>query len=659
VPSGFAAESFSRRRAASRCAKKTGKPVASKKSSAPSAQARRNQKEAPAIAATGAPKLTFAHASLVALGLMWCLPFLYYRHSLPLTTFYQEWGAAMLGLFAAILLITRRYWENPEIPRIVLLPFGLIMLVLLQFIFGKIGYFSQALLFTSYFLWVALLMMLGQRLRAELGLPILATALAAFLLLGGELSALAALIQHFHWHSILDYVVVVDNHPAVFGNMGQPNHFADYICLGLVSLGLLRTRWQMRIWQVMLFGLPLLFVLVLSGSRSAWVYLLCFVALAFFWQRRDKSCAPLLHYSLALVLGFGLMHLVVQLPLFGGSVNTVTPLGRMLESSSDLVGSSASNVAPATTAAGGMEEKSIRLHIWHEAWLIFTQNPLLGAGMGQFGWQHFVLGPVLKNPIVTGLYNNAHNLMVQTAAEMGLGGLLILLGTLALWVRQVKNSPHTIYHWWGCGLLTVLAIHSLLEYPLWYAYFLGVAALTLGMLDGTTYRLEMRGAGRWSLAAVLLLGTLSMLQMWLGYQRLEHLVATPITSAKEKEQAAAELLEVRNQVLLRPFVEMVLTGFIQARVDNFADVRSLNTSAMHFVPTNSVVYREALLLALAGEKDAAQTQQDRAIWSYPEDYPAHLSQLRSLAQRDPAHFAPLLESAPQTYEEYQLAVRTK
>jgi O-antigen ligase len=625
----------------------------------PRAQTRRSQKEAAVPAATSAPKLSLAHICLVALGLMWCLPFLYYRHSLPLTTFYQEWGAAMLGLFAATLLLTRRYWENPEIPRIVLLPFGLILLVLVQFALGKIGYLSQTLLFTSYFLWVALLMMLGQRLRAEIGLPVLATTLAAFLVLGGELSALAGVIQHFHWHSFLDYVVVVDNHPAVFGNMGQPNHFADYICLSLVSLGLLRTRWQMRVWQILLFAFPLLFVLVLSGSRSAWVYLLCFVVIAFFWQRRDKSCAPLLHYSLALVLGFGLMHLVVQLPWLNESANNITPLGRMLESATDLVGNSASNVAPTVTSAGSMEEKSIRLHIWHEAWLIFTQNPLLGAGMGQFAWQHFMLGPVLRNPIVTGLYNNAHNLVVQTAAEMGLLGLLLLFGTLALWIRQVKNSPHTIYHWWGCGLLTVLAIHSLLEYPLWYAYFLGVAALTLGMLDGTTYRLELRSAGRWSLAAVLLLGTLSMVQMWLGYQRLEDLISTPITSVKEKEQAAADLLEVRKQVLLQPFVELTLTGFIQARIDNFADVRSLNTSAMHFVPTNSVVYREVLLLALSGEKDAAILQQERAIWSYPEDYPAQLVQLRSLAQKDPAHFAPLLESSYKTYEEYQLAVRTK
>jgi len=40
--------------------------------------------------------------------------------------------------------------------------------------------------------------------------------------------------------------------------------------------------------------------------------------------------------------------------------------------------------------------------------------------------------------------------------------------------------------------------------------FSWVAALTLGMLDTTTYRLKLRSLGRLSLAAILLLGVLSV-----------------------------------------------------------------------------------------------------------------------------------------------------
>ena len=567
---------------------------------------------------------------------MWVLPFLYYRHAFPLTTFYQEWGAVVLGLCAMPLLIARRYWQQPEIPRIVLLPVGLMLLVLLQFAIGKIDYFSQTLLFTLYLLWAALLILLGQRLREEFGLPTLVTVLAAFLLLGAELNALAGLIQHFHWRSFLDRMVLLAPSATVFGNMGQPNHFADYVSMGLVSLGLLRVRWQLRAWQTTLLAAPMLLVLVLSGSRSVWLYLLCLIGMAFLWQRRDKSNRPMLYYSLLLVLGFGLMQFVVEIPWLDGNHGNVTSLDRM------------------ATAQGG----GIRLHIWYEAWLIFSKFPLLGAGFGQFGWQHFLLGPTLHNTGIQGLYNNAHNLVAQTAAEMGLAGLLILFGTLALWVRQLRGAPRTVYHWWGGGVLAVLAIHSLLEYPLWYAYFIGVAALVLGMLDGTSYRLELRNAGRLSVAAILLLGALSLSQLWQDYRDLERLTS-PQPASVTNENYLNELLAAHRQALLQPYVELAMSNMMGGGGENLVAMRELNENVMHFAPISSAVYREVLLLALSGERDAAEVQLERAIWAFPSGFPALLERLRAYAQKDPAYFAALLEFAPKKYEEYQRAVHTK
>ncbi|MEJ1958755.1 MAG: Wzy polymerase domain-containing protein [Nitrosomonadales bacterium] len=593
-----------------------------------------------------------AKVSLMFVGLMWVWPFLYYRHAYPLTTFYQEWGAVVLGLCAMPVLVTQRFWKQPEIPRSVLLPVGMMLLVLLQFALGKIGYFSQALLFTLYLLWAALLIMLGQCLREEFGLPVLSTVLAAFLLVGAEISTLFGVIQHFHWHSFLDPVVTVKTSLAVFGNMGQPNHFANYISLGLISLGLLHSRWKLKLWQVGLLAVPMLFVLVLSGSRSAWLYLLFIVGLAFFWQRRDKTNKSLLYYSLFLLIGFGLMNFVVQIPFLSGNHDSVTTFGRMMDAASGLESSG-------TGAADvDVKERSIRLHIWYEAWLIFKQFPLLGAGFGQFGWQHFLLGPALHNTSIIGLYNNAHNLVMETAAEMGLAGLLVLFGTLALWILQLYRSPRTLYHWWGGSLLAVLGIHSLLEYPLWYAYFLGVAAVTLGILDSSTYRLELRNIGRLSVASILLLGVLSMSQVWLGYRSLEELTSIR-QPAESNEDYFKKLFTLRSQALLQPYAEVVMNGMMEARAENLTESRELNENVMHFVPINTVVYREVILLALSGEQAAAQTQLERAIWAFPEGYPAALDQINSFAMKDPTHFAALLEFAPKIYEERQLAIHTK
>ncbi len=199
----------------------------------------------------------------------------------------------MLGLCALPLLLTTRYWQQPQVPRIVLLPIGLMLVMLVQFLIGRISYFDHLLLLSLYFLFAALLMMLGQRLREELGLPFVATALAVFLLVGAELDTLAGILQHFRWNTFLNSVVTVKTSSSVYGNTAQPNHFANYIALGLLSLGLLYARRSLRVWQVALLATPMLFVLVLSGSRSAWLYLSFALALAWLWQRRDQALRPL------------------------------------------------------------------------------------------------------------------------------------------------------------------------------------------------------------------------------------------------------------------------------------------------------------------------------------------------------------------------------
>lgn len=617
--------------------------------------------------AFGAMRL--AHISVAFAGSMWVLPFLSKHHSFPLTTFYQEWGAALLGLCAILLLVTQRCWQQPAIPHIAVLPLGLMLLAWMQFALGRVTYLDQALLFTLYMLWAALLVMLGHRLREELGLPVLATVLAISLLLGAELNALVGVLQHYSVHTFLDAMVAFYPSAAAVGNLGQANQFADYITLGLISLGLLHTRWRLRTWQVVLLAAPLLFVLTLSGSRSPWLYLLCIAAIAFLWQRRDKSNLPLLYYSLLLVLGFGLMHWVVKLPWLAGSYGNVTALQRLHEDS------------------GG---SGIRLHLWREAWLIFTQFPLLGAGFGSFRWQHFQLGPVLRNTNITGPYNHAHNLVMQIAAEMGLAGLIILLGTLALWFWQARGAQRSIYHWWGYGLLAVLAIHSLLEYPLWYAYFLGVVAITLGIFDNTTYRIELRRkhphshpggegavaspllggglrsglAGRLSVAAMLLMGLLSLSQLLYIYKFQYLEVAAGAVSADDSYAQRVRiqliydhLMEVQGRaLLLRPYVEKLLA---EADWDHIADKGALNERVMHFSPNSAVVYREAKLLAQAGQPVEARMQMERAIWAHPEGFLVVLEQLRELARIDAAHFANLLEFALQKYEERQREAHAK
>lgn len=590
------------------------------------------------LASLRAVRPGFAHISLFLVGLMWVLPFLHPRHQYPLTTFDQEWWSALLGVFALTLLVTRDFWQQPKIPRIAQLPAGLISILLLQMVLHKVAYIDQGLLYILYLLFAALLMLLGSKLRAYFGIEKVATVLAIFLLIGAELSALIGVLQYYRWHTLLDPIILLKV-SAVFGNLAQQNHFANYIVLGLISLGLLYRQQWLKAGYVAVLAVPLLFVMTLSGSRSTWIYLLLMSGLAWWGSRRDVRQRTLLRYSLLLLAGFGLMHLIVKLPFMAGAVGGVDTMQRLF----------------GTADSGG-----IRLYIWHEAWLMFTQSPWLGVGFGQFAWHHFQLLPVLRPSNISGLYNNAHNLIFQIAAEAGLAGLLVLFVSLGVWLYGMRRVTLDAARWWGYAVLGVLAIHSMLEYPLWYTYFVAVAAILLGALDETHYYLELRKVGRMSLGAILLLGLMTLLQLRNGYQQLKNTLAiSPVSGVIDITEAFQRfrdgLIAVHGGSLLSPYAEMYMGALNDINTDHLRIKLELNDRTMHFVPTQPVVYRQAFLLAQDGQIEQAKQLIEQAIWSYPAQINEY-NQLVRLTDKDPAHFAALLEFAVQKEQEHQRAV---
>jgi len=581
---------------------------------------------------------SLTHISLTLVGLMWVLPFLAYRHAYPLTTFYQEWWSALLGVLALTLLAGRSFWEQPEVPRIAQLPSALMGVVLLQWGFGKIVYFDQALLYVLYLLFAALLMLLGARLRDCLGIARLAQILAIFLLIGAEFSALIGVLQHYRWNTPLDPVIAMKVSSSVYGNVAQANHFANYIALGLISLGLLFQQQKLRMVQVILLATPLLFVMTLSGSRSSWLYLLMMAGLAWWWARRDAAQRSLLHFSLLLIAGFGVMHLVVQLPFVASADSSVNTMQRLF----------------GDNASGG-----VRLFLWREATLMFMQSPWMGVGFGQFAWQHFQLLPELHPFGIVGLYNNAHNLVFQLAAEAGIAGLLGLLLPLGVWLYGMRRPTLDAAHWWGYAALGVLAIHSLLEYPLWYTYFVAIAAILLGALDETRYRMELRNVGRASVVAILLLGLISLTQLLNGYRDLERVQAIRSASSVDAEASGLlrdKLVKIYGSSLLSPYAELYMSSLIEVNGDHLKEKLAVNTRVMHFVPIGSVAYRQALLLAQADQLEQAKTMILQAIWSFPDGFSHVHQQLIGLAEKDPAHFSALLEFALQKAQEYHSGV---
>jgi O-antigen ligase len=582
---------------------------------------------------------------------MWVLPFLNPRHAYPLTTFYQEWWSAVLGVLAMGILAGKEYWRVHQIPRIALLPALLIVVALIQWIMGMVPYLEQVLLYILYFLFAMMLMLLGARLKDLFGLNKVATTLAAFLLVGAELSALVGIVQQYHWHTPLDSMIAMKVATGIYGNIAQPNHFANYVSLGLISLGLLRGQQCLNGTTTVLLALPLLFVLALSGSRSAWLYVLVMLAVAWWLGRGREGYAELLRYCQLVVAGFVLVNLLLQVSLVPAAVETTNALQRLM---------------------GNNETGIVRLYLWRESIQMFLNSPWLGNGFGQFAWQHFRMLPEFRQPGIEGLYNNAHNIVFQLGAETGTAGLLLLGITMSSWLIGVRkdtlesvaqdgmvNDQKIPAYWWGLSSLGVLAIHSLLEYPMWYAYFLSIAAILLGLLDGTRYSLAMSHFGRVSAIAVLLIAIAILVQFRVGYRQLEQLLATRSLSGSEphmQEAVRRDMEAIRHSTLLAPYAELFMGSSRDTTGDQLHEKLETNSRVLRFMPVGSVSYRQATLLAQAGDIEAAKVEITRAIWSYPGDFQKWRLRMANLADNDPATFSPLIEFASRVEQEYQIAV---
>ncbi len=583
-------------------------------------------------------QLRASHLTLTLVGLMWLVPFLHYRHENPLTTFYQEWWAFLLGLLAASSLLLERHAVRWVVPRIVLLPLGLVLIALLQMARGDIAYVAQGKLFILYFLFAALLMVVGASVRERLGLRMVASWMALFALLAAELNAALGVIQHFHWHTPFDTVIINKAAVSLYGNLAQPNHYANFLALGLAALGWHYQQGKLKLAYVLLLLAPLLFVLTLSGSRSSWLYLIFMAMLGAGFAWRDAQFRRLKIYGALLLVGFALMHGVVQLPFVADAGDQLNTLSRLL--------------------AEDNGTRSIRAYLWQEGVTVFMQAPLLGVGLGQFALHHFQLQPV-QGAGVVGLYTHAHNLIFQLAAETGSIGVLLLLGTLGAWLWSLRRVSLTAAHWWLYAALGVLAIHSLLEYPLWYSYFLALAALLLGWADERCYAKLGATSVRALVLVSVLLGGVMMWQFERDYQQLRGAI-TSFTQQPNAEHAAETyrdaLLNLNERSLLHGYAMFYLAPLLPVDAQNLAYKLQHTARVRQFLPTGEVAYQYAFLLAQDGQLDAAKTALQEAIWSYPQHLSA-LQLLASLAENDPAHFVALLEFATQKQQEYDLAVR--
>jgi O-antigen ligase len=481
--------------------------------------------------------------------------------------------------------------------------------MLLQMNLGMSEYYEMQILVLFYLLWAIFLVILGAVLRKEFGLNVISIVLAWFFLAGGETSAIVGILQHFNIHSFLDIFIAAKNNAAVYGNIGQTNHFATYISLALASLIFLFSAFRMPVWVAILLALPLLFVLALSGSRSSGVYLFAVLVLSILLYWRGTACTEgvvakrrLLMASFFQIVGFVFMQWLVQTNLFIAPTGTITGVERIFDQATN---------------------SSIRFYLWKEAWYMFLQSPLLGIGTGQFAWHHFQLAAVFQNTEIFGIYNNAHNIILHLLAETGLAGTLPVISGIVIWligIYKVKRQSLDLALWWLLALAGIVSLHSLHEFPLWYGHFLGITAFLLGAGETRFIPMRLPHIGKLIMFLVLVLGSWVMITVEQDYRQIESIMPAQNNQNKSLTDNNSTVLQALHQkTLLSPYVDYALSSAMELNQEKLDLKLKVNQRVMKFHPSGPVTYKHAVLLALNGEDEAAIEQAEYAALAYPNE----------------------------------------
>jgi hypothetical protein len=128
-----------------------------------------------------------------------------------------------------------------------------------------------------------------------------------------------------------------------------------------------------------------------------------------------------------------------------------------------------------------------RFGIWANTLELIRQQPWTGVGFGEFNLA-WTLTPFPGRPVA--FFDHTHNLPLQLAVELGLPLATLVLAPLlaALWrawrlAGQADDATAvTLRSAWM--MLLLIGLHSQLEYPLWYAYFLLPTAWLFGYALG-------------------------------------------------------------------------------------------------------------------------------------------------------------------------------
>jgi len=532
--------------------------------------------------------------SLACLALMIAVPFLVTYHMPPIASFYKEWLAALFGVLASLFLVGRNQ-DKFQLPIVAFIPLLLMVLLVAQVAILKPDYWQNQFIAVLYLGLSALVMLLATNMRHVLSLSKVVPTLAwAFVVSTVTILLLMVVSKFIDPQSELAFWIL--NGRA--GNIGQTNHFSNFVALGLGSLLYLRLTGRIGNWLTIVTSAVILIGLVQAGQRMAILYVGILSVGGWLLARQiaKKEDISIQASSLLwLIPGFIAAQFLVPFLTF---LDPAT--------------------VPVKKLAETMAKEPTRLMLLEQGWQVFKAHPWIGIGWGELAWYNFTVTE--EYPGLKGLWSHVHNIFMQLLSETGALGALIFTAGMLYWFREQIQVQLTMERWWILALLSILGIHSLLEFPLWYTHFLAFASLLLGLSAERNIEFRFRLAPI-GFIAIFIFACWSLGNLLTDYQRLEHSINTLRTEGLTESKIEENLVrfnELRTETVFTPYADNFFVRVLPNTKPFYADKLMLSQLVVENWPGKTETYTHAYLLAMNDKPVAAQKMMRKAIKQFPE-----------------------------------------
>jgi hypothetical protein len=420
-------------------------------------------------------------------------------------------------------------------------------------------------------------------------------------MLAASINALAGWLQWLGWADGFEGWISQSIQGQVFGNLRQRNQFATLMNLGLAAA--LLDGPQTASWRRVILVSSCILLLVsanaLSSSRTGIIGLLFVCGVYWAWRRRRE---PSIRFKILLAIA---TYVVVAIwaylhgPVSGGARGV---LGRLEDGAADC---------------------HSRLTLWHNVLHLISERPWRGWGWGELDYAHFATS--YRGSRFCAILDNAHNLPLHLAAELGIPVALALLGVgLALVFLALpwhEAEPARQLAWL---VIAVVILHSLVEYPLWYGPFQLTFGLAIGMLWPSRRAAAPSPSSsllRWTPHVQRMFG-IAMLAAatyvaW-DYWRVSQLYLPPQSrTASYRDDTFAKVSSswlFANQVR---FAQLTITPLTPA---NAAFMHELAERMLHFSPEPAVIEKYIESARLLGRDAGADWAEQRYAAAFPAEH---------------------------------------